>query len=107
MGVESIRDIPDDFDLTGRFSVVRAACVQTGEPWYSPELRDELGKLKYPLYFADFETVNPGHSTVCRNASLRPIAFSMVGACAARTGRRARALRISCHRCERSSARVH
>jgi hypothetical protein len=33
--------------------------VQKGEPWYSPEIGEELRKLKYPLYFADFETVNP------------------------------------------------
>ena len=33
--------------------------MQTGEPWFSPELRQVLGGLIYPLYFADFETVNP------------------------------------------------
>jgi hypothetical protein len=33
--------------------------VQSGEPWYSPEIGEELRKLKYPLCFADFETVNP------------------------------------------------
>lgn len=32
--------------------------MQTGEPWYSPELHDLLAGLKYPLYFTDFETVN-------------------------------------------------
>jgi predicted RecB family nuclease len=58
MGVESIHDVPDDFELTE--SQRRAAtCVQTGEPWYSPELRQVLGGLTYPLYFTDFETVNP------------------------------------------------
>jgi hypothetical protein len=57
MGIESIRDVPDHFELT---EVQRhaATCVQTGEPWYSTELRDVLGGLAYPLYFADFETVN-------------------------------------------------
>jgi predicted RecB family nuclease len=57
MGVESVSDIPADFDLT---EIQRRAvtCVQTGESWYSPELRDALGGLTYPLYFADFETVN-------------------------------------------------
>jgi predicted RecB family nuclease len=57
MGVESIREIPDDFNLT-EIQRRAASCVQTGEPWYSPELHDALGGLAYPLYFADFETVN-------------------------------------------------
>jgi predicted RecB family nuclease len=57
MGVESIRDIPHDFELSD--TQRRAArCVQTGEPWFSPELRDVLDGLTYPLCFADFETVN-------------------------------------------------
>jgi predicted RecB family nuclease len=57
MGIESIREIPDDFELS-EIQRRAATCVQTGEPWFSPELRDVLGELAYPLYFADFETVN-------------------------------------------------
>jgi predicted RecB family nuclease len=58
LGVQSIHDIPEDYPLTGR---LRRACasVQTGKPWFSPELREEFGPLKYPLYFMDFETINP------------------------------------------------
>jgi len=58
LGVDSIRNIPDDFALT---EIQRRACtsVQTGEPWYGPELGTELAALKYPLYFMDFESVNP------------------------------------------------
>src|ERR1035438_6090952 len=57
MGVESIRDIPEDFPLTEK---QRRACtsVQTGEPWFSPDLSEVLGGLTYPLYFTDFESVN-------------------------------------------------
>jgi hypothetical protein len=57
IGVESIHDIPDDFELT---DIQRRAveCVKAGDAWYSPELRDCLAGLAYPLYFADFETVN-------------------------------------------------
>jgi predicted RecB family nuclease len=57
MGIESIHDIPDDFELT---DIQRRAtrCVKSGNPWFSPELRDVLSRLAYPLYFADFETVN-------------------------------------------------
>ena len=57
LGVESIRDVPDDFELT-EIQRRAATCVQAGEPWFSPELGEVLGGLTYPLYFADFETVN-------------------------------------------------
>ena len=68
MGVESIRDIPDDFPLNER---QRRACtsVQTGEPWFSADLGKELRALKYPLYFMDFETVNPA---IPRFPGMRP-----------------------------------
>ena len=57
MGVESIHDIPDDFELSD-IQRRAATCVQTGEPWFSAELGEVLGGLKYPLSFMDFETVN-------------------------------------------------
>jgi predicted RecB family nuclease len=68
LGVQSIHDIPEDYPLTGR---LRRACasVQMGQPWYSPEIGEELRKLKYPLYFADFETVNPA---LPRFSGMRP-----------------------------------
>ncbi len=68
MGVESIRDVPDDFELT---EIQRRACtsVQTGEPWFSDELGEVLSELKYPLCFMDFETVNPA---IPRSAGMRP-----------------------------------
>ena len=50
MGVESIHDIPDDFELN-EIQRRAATCVQTGEPWFSPELGEVLSGLKYPLYF--------------------------------------------------------
>jgi hypothetical protein len=68
MGVESIRDIPNDFPLNER---QRRACttVQTGEPWFSADLGEELKGLKYPLFFTDFETVNPA---IPRFPGMRP-----------------------------------
>jgi hypothetical protein len=68
MGIESIRDIPGDYPLNER---LRHACtsVQTGKPWYGPELSKELKGLKYPLYFMDFETVNPA---IPRFKGMRP-----------------------------------
>ena len=68
LGVQSIHDIPEDYPLRGR---LRRACasVQMEKPWYGSGIGKELSKLKYPLYFADFETVNP---TLPRFAGMRP-----------------------------------
>jgi hypothetical protein len=68
MGVESISDIPDDFPLSER---QRRACtaVQTGDPWFSAELGKELESLEHPLYFMDFESVNPA---IPRFSGMRP-----------------------------------
>jgi Domain of unknown function(DUF2779) len=68
LGVQSIHDIPDDFQLNERQRRA-ATCVQTGKPWFSDELKEELSGLKYPLYFADFETVNPA---IPRHPGMRP-----------------------------------
>jgi hypothetical protein len=57
MGVDSIRDIPDDFELT-EIQRRAATCVQTNKPWFSAEVGEVLRGLKYPLYFMDFETAN-------------------------------------------------
>jgi predicted RecB family nuclease len=68
IGVEPVRDIPDDFPLNER---QRRACasVQTGKPWFSAVLKKQLSGMKYPLYFVDFETVNPA---IPRFPGMRP-----------------------------------
>jgi predicted RecB family nuclease len=58
MGVESIRDIPADFELSD-FQRRVCTAMQTGQPWFSTDLKTELRSLKYPIYFMDFETINP------------------------------------------------
>ena len=68
MGVQSIEDIPADFELS---EVQRRACaaIQTGQPCFSPDLKREFDSLKFPLYFMDFETVNPA---IPRFSGMRP-----------------------------------
>lgn len=68
LGVTSIRDIPDDYPLNER---LRRVCtsVQTGQPWFSADLKQALSVLQYPLYFMDFETVNPA---IPRFGGMRP-----------------------------------
>ena len=58
MGVDSIHGIPADFDLT-EFQRRVCTAMQTGQPWFGEELKNEFSSLRYPLYFMDFETVNP------------------------------------------------
>lgn len=68
MGVESIHDIPDSFPLSEKQR--RACeCVKKNKPYYDKHLQSELAALKYPLYFMDFETVNPA---LPRYAGMRP-----------------------------------
>ena len=68
MGVESICNIPDDYDLT---EIQRRAATseQTGTPSFSPDLGKQLESLQYPLSFMDFETVNPA---IPRFPAMRP-----------------------------------
>jgi predicted RecB family nuclease len=68
MGVQSIHDIPADFELS---EIQRRACsaIQTGQPWFSPDLAREFESLKFPLCFMDFETVNPA---IPRFSGMRP-----------------------------------
>jgi hypothetical protein len=106
LGVQSIHDIPQNYPLTER---LRRACtsVQMGQPWFSPELRDELSKLKYPLYFADFETVYPA---IPRFAGMRPydqIPFQWSVHVQRQPGAAPEHFRILSRRPERSSAGLH
>ena len=58
LGVNLIPEIPEDFPLTELQARMRAS-VTTGQTWIGPTLVKELLQLKYPLYFMDFESLNP------------------------------------------------
>jgi hypothetical protein len=58
LGVSLIHQIPEDFPLTELQARI-CASVTTGQIWISETLREELSQLKYPLYFMDFESLNP------------------------------------------------
>ena len=56
LGINSIEDIPADFELSPTQEKVREA-VQTGTEYIDRVgLKKELDQLVYPLYFLDFET---------------------------------------------------
>jgi hypothetical protein len=58
MGIEDIRNIPQDFHLTELQNRIRL-CVVNREEYVSPELDEELTEVEYPIHFLDFETVSP------------------------------------------------
>ena len=58
-GIVSIRDIPDDIPLS-RQQQIQKECVMTGNVHVEKEeIRQFLSRLKYPLYYLDFETFGP------------------------------------------------
>ena len=57
LGIESIPDIPDDFELSD-IQRRAAACVKSGEPWFDRDgLAAKLTTLCYPIAYLDFETI--------------------------------------------------
>jgi hypothetical protein len=58
-GILSIKDIPGHIPLS-RQQQIQKECVMTGSIHVEKEeIRQFLNKLKYPLYYLDFETIGP------------------------------------------------
>jgi predicted RecB family nuclease len=73
-GIISIKKIPATFRLSEKQR--RAVdSVKSGKPFINPELADELGSLKYPLCFMDFETVFPALPRFAKMAPYDHIPF--------------------------------
>jgi hypothetical protein len=107
MGIESIHNVPDDFELT-EIQRRAATCVQTGNAWYDHVgLEAKLETLIYPITYLDFESINPAIPRFAGHSSVPASSFSMVGSHPATTRRGTTALRVPRHRRERSPARVH
>lgn len=68
LGIESVEEIPDDYELTGNQARVRE-CVVTGRPWVSDGLRNAVESMQWPLYALDFEAAM---FAVPRYAGTRP-----------------------------------
>jgi len=55
-GVLAIKDIPDEYAITGN-QQIQKGCEVNGEAYIDrDEIRKFLGTLEYPLYYLDFET---------------------------------------------------
>jgi len=68
MGIEDIQDIPTSFSLSAVQERIRS-CVINNKDYISPELKDELMDVEYPVHFLDFETIG---SAIPRYAGTRP-----------------------------------
>jgi hypothetical protein len=59
-GIESVADIPDDYALSGA-QAIQVSVAKSGRPHIdSPAIAEMLAEITYPLFFLDFETINPG-----------------------------------------------
>lgn len=54
-----IQDIPDDFELTESQTMQIQLTKKATSFVDKKAIKAELGKLEYPLYFLDYETINP------------------------------------------------
>jgi len=58
-GIQSIADIPAGFNLNEK-QRIQSDCVVNGKPHIDAgQIKEFLSSLMYPLYFLDFETINP------------------------------------------------
>jgi hypothetical protein len=58
-GVMRLEDVPEDFAVT-EHQALQIMSHRSGTPYIDRQaIRDFLGRLRYPLYFFDFETIAP------------------------------------------------
>lgn len=58
-GIIHVHKVPDDFPLSAS-QKLQVSCAKTKKPFIDPPaIAKFLGQLVYPLYFLDFETINP------------------------------------------------
>ncbi len=67
-GVRDIKDIPMSFSLSTLQDRIRS-CVINNQAYVSPDLKDELKDMVYPIHFLDFETL---FRAIPRYAGTRP-----------------------------------
>jgi hypothetical protein len=59
LGITTIQDIPDNYPLTER-QTKTIWSIKNQSPYLKPEnIKRYLDRLNYPLYYFDFETINP------------------------------------------------
>ncbi|MBU2520579.1 MAG: DUF2779 domain-containing protein [Nanoarchaeota archaeon] len=59
MGVQAIKDIPDHFKLNEKQSIQKKCELGGTHHIDKDKIKGFIDKLEYPLYYMDFETINP------------------------------------------------
>ena len=60
LGIDSIEDIPLDFENLNPVQRRVRNAVVTGEPYMDSGFKEQIDSLAYPIHFIDFEAFNPG-----------------------------------------------
>ena len=58
-GIVSIKDIPVDYKLSGKQAIQKESLVTRETHLDKEAIKGFLASLEYPLYYMDFETINP------------------------------------------------
>ena len=75
MNILKIKDIPDDFDLSDNQNLqVRLTKKETSDI-DKDGIEEELENLEYPLYFLDYETINPAIPFLDKQKPYQQITF--------------------------------
>lgn len=74
-GIMDIADIPDDYKLSGNQTLQKAAVVSGEERIEKPKIQAFLHTLQYPVYYLDFESINPAIPVYDGTRPYQQIAF--------------------------------
>jgi hypothetical protein len=58
-GIIRLKDIPEDYELTTKQFIQRACDIEQKTHTNQTEVKTFLERLEYPIYYLDFETINP------------------------------------------------
>jgi len=58
-GVVSLNDVPEDVKLNDKQGIQRRLALDGGKHVDKLAIKNFLGNLEYPIYYLDFETINP------------------------------------------------
>lgn len=58
-GVVCLNEVPEDIKLNDKQQIQRRLAFEGGKHIDKPAIKNFLGNLQYPIYYLDFETINP------------------------------------------------
>ena len=58
-GIVCLNEVPEDIKLNDKQKIQRRLAFEGGKHIDKPAIKNFLGNLQYPIYYLDFETINP------------------------------------------------